>query len=139
MADVASYLEVEFPYDTRTVSGDTVRLYGHDGERVIGGLMDANGRILGALCWYGDGYIWPVQPLGADRVPARQTSGDDLIPPPAARAALIAAQEAIVAAVSARIAAAGDVPPELLDSDRAVLAAAQAQIAALNPISERGA
>lgn len=145
MADAENYLQVTFPFETRTVQGIPVRLYGHDGVRVIGALLDADGHILGPNAWYGDGYVWPPQPVLPNRdflsddpappnfeVPPRQTSMDDLLPPPAARTALIAAQQAIVDVVSARLSAAGDVPAELLANDRAMLAAAQAQITALS-------
>lgn len=132
MSDAATYLDVPYPHDTRTLQGAPVRLYGHDGIRVIGAVLDTDGHILGPNAWYGDGFVWPPQPIGiGGEVQARQTTVDDLLPPPAARAALIAAQQAIVDAVSARLSAAGDVPAELLASDRAVLAAAKAQIAAL--------
>jgi hypothetical protein len=133
MTEAATYLDVSYPYDTKTQQGMAARLFGHDGARIIGATLNADGSFAEQFLWYPDGYIWPpMAMLDGAAVAARQTTINDLIAPPAARAALIAAQQAIVDAVTARIEASADLPAELLASDRAVLTAAQAQIATLS-------
>lgn len=134
MADASDYLTVTFPYDTKTATGQAVRLFGTDGHRSVGALLDASGAIIGAMAWLGDGYVYPPQAMNPDSTgdAARPTTPDDLIPPPAVRAQLIAAQQAIIDAANARLATAtADTPSEWTAVDTAAVAAAEAVIAGL--------